>query len=54
MNAILLDMIRHLTPGRAFENHYVQLQNVVKILLANTQDPEMLFGMVNVDDDISN
>jgi hypothetical protein len=38
-------MIRHLTPNRAFENHYPQLQTVVNILLRNTQDPEILFGM---------
>ncbi|XP_065352764.1 VPS35 endosomal protein-sorting factor-like [Cloeon dipterum] len=45
VNAILHDMIRHLTPNRAYEQHYPQLQSVVSILLRNTQDPEILFGM---------
>ncbi|XP_059483632.1 VPS35 endosomal protein-sorting factor-like [Neocloeon triangulifer] len=45
VNAILHDMIRHLTPNRAFENHYLQMQSVVTILLRNTHDPEILFGM---------
>lgn len=39
------DIIRHMTPDRAYENHYSQLQTIVDKVVYNTSDFETLFSM---------
>ncbi|KAL4240173.1 hypothetical protein ACF0H5_000967 [Mactra antiquata] len=45
INTILNDMIKHLTPDRAFEDFYQQLQSVVAKVLAHVHDFAMLFSL---------
>ncbi|XP_046994763.1 VPS35 endosomal protein-sorting factor-like isoform X1 [Schistocerca americana] len=45
VNTFLGDIIRHMTPDRAYEQHYSQLQSVVDKILLHTQDFETLFTM---------
>ncbi|PSN36151.1 UPF0505 protein [Blattella germanica] len=45
VNTFLGDIIRHMTPERAYENHYPQLQAVVDKVLTHTRDFESLFTM---------
>ncbi|CAH1794199.1 unnamed protein product [Owenia fusiformis] len=44
-NTILGDIIKHLTPDRAFEDHYPQLQSVVSKLLSHMHNFSVLFGL---------
>lgn len=46
VNTFLGDVIRHMSPGRTFEQYYPQLQNIVDKVLNHTQDFESLFTMV--------
>uniref|UniRef100_T1JKK3 VPS35 endosomal protein-sorting factor-like n=1 Tax=Strigamia maritima TaxID=126957 RepID=T1JKK3_STRMM len=45
VNTFLGDIIKHLTPDRAFENHYSQLQGVVDRILNHMHDFSVLFAM---------
>lgn len=45
VNTFLGDIIRHMTPERAYEHHYPQLQAVVNKVLTHTRDFESLFTM---------
>ncbi|KAF4523437.1 hypothetical protein B566_EDAN010370 [Ephemera danica] len=45
VNTFLADMIKHLSPERAYEQHYPQLQSVVATLLRHSSDVETLFAM---------
>ncbi|XP_021918699.1 UPF0505 protein C16orf62 homolog isoform X2 [Zootermopsis nevadensis] len=45
INTFLGDIIRHMTPERAYEHYYPQLQAVVDRLLTYTRDYESLFTM---------
>lgn len=45
MNTILSDIIKHMTPDRAFESHYSQLNSIVGKILANQHNFSVLFAM---------
>ncbi|KAK7873878.1 hypothetical protein R5R35_005739 [Gryllus longicercus] len=45
VNTFLGDIIRHMTPDRAFEQYYTQLQAVISKILMHTSDFESLFTM---------
>lgn len=45
VNTFLGDIIRHMTPERAYEHHYPQLQTIVNKVITHTQDFESLFSM---------
>ncbi|KAJ8038159.1 UPF0505 protein C16orf62-like [Holothuria leucospilota] len=45
VNTILNDIIKHMTPDRAFENHYQELQSVVSKILSQMHDFSVLFSM---------
>lgn len=45
VNTFLADIIRHMTPDRAFEQYYPQLQAVISKILLHTSDFESLFTM---------
>ncbi|GAB6020434.1 hypothetical protein CHUAL_003128 [Chamberlinius hualienensis] len=45
VNTFLGDIIRHVTPDRAFENHYHQLHSVVDRILTHIDDFAVLFSM---------
>ncbi|XP_012255846.2 VPS35 endosomal protein-sorting factor-like isoform X2 [Athalia rosae] len=47
VNLFLGEIISHLTPNRAFEQHYSQMQSIVERVVANTQDFESLLTMEN-------
>lgn len=47
VNLFLGEIISHLTPNRAFEQHYSQMQTIVEKIVANTQDFDSLLTMVN-------
>ena len=48
INKILADIIKHMTPDRAFEEFYSQLQSVVSKILAHLHDFSMLFSIVSL------
>ncbi|KAL3967424.1 secretin receptor [Sarotherodon galilaeus] len=45
VNTILADIIKHMTPDRAFEDAYPQLQSVIRKILAYLHDFSILFSM---------
>ncbi|XP_030629505.1 VPS35 endosomal protein-sorting factor-like [Chanos chanos] len=45
VNTVLADIIKHMTPDRAFEDAYPQLQSVIKKILAYFHDFSVLFSM---------
>lgn len=45
VNTFLGDIIKHVTPDRAFENHYPQLKRVVDRILAHMHDFSTVFSM---------
>ncbi|XP_026101262.1 UPF0505 protein C16orf62 homolog isoform X1 [Carassius auratus] len=45
VNTVLADIIKHMTPDRAFEDAYPQLQSVIKKILPHFQDFSVLFSM---------
>ncbi|XP_070579924.1 VPS35 endosomal protein-sorting factor-like [Ptychodera flava] len=45
INTLLGDMIKHMTPDRAFEDYYPQLQSVISKVLAHVTDFSELFSM---------
>ncbi|XP_065898372.1 VPS35 endosomal protein-sorting factor-like [Dysidea avara] len=45
MNTILADIIKHMTPDRAFEAHYSQLNSIIGKILANQHNFAVLFSM---------
>ena len=47
VNTILNDIIKHLTPDRAFEDFYPQLQSVVSKILVHMTDFSLLFSLVS-------
>ena len=48
MNTIIGDIIRHMTPDRAYEDYYAQLQSVVSKVLAHIRDFSSLFSLVRL------
>ena len=51
MNTTLADIIKHMTPDRAFEDYYPQLQSVVSKILAHMHDFSLLFSLVSMTPD---
>ncbi|KAJ4925902.1 hypothetical protein JOQ06_008088, partial [Pogonophryne albipinna] len=45
VNTVLADAIKHMTPDRAFEDAYPQLQSVIRKILTYFQDFSVLFSM---------
>ncbi|XP_077407451.1 VPS35 endosomal protein-sorting factor-like isoform X3 [Vanacampus margaritifer] len=45
VNTVLADIIKHMTPDRAFEEAYPQLQSVIRKILAHFHDFSVLFSM---------
>ncbi|XP_076122987.1 VPS35 endosomal protein-sorting factor-like [Alosa pseudoharengus] len=45
VNAVLADIIKHMTPDRAFEDAYPQLQSVIRKILMYFHDFSVLFSM---------
>uniref|UniRef100_A0A3Q2YTV6 VPS35 endosomal protein-sorting factor-like n=1 Tax=Hippocampus comes TaxID=109280 RepID=A0A3Q2YTV6_HIPCM len=45
VNTVLADIIKHMTPDRAFEDAYAQLQSVIRKILAHFHDFSVLFSM---------
>ncbi|KAK3583633.1 hypothetical protein CHS0354_039460 [Potamilus streckersoni] len=45
INTILNDIIKHMTPDRAFEDFYPQLQSIVSKILSHVHDFSMLFSL---------
>ncbi|XP_029953545.1 VPS35 endosomal protein sorting factor-like [Salarias fasciatus] len=45
VNTVLADMIKHMTPDRAFEDAYPQLQSVIQKILTYFHDFSVLFSM---------
>ncbi|XP_075221178.1 VPS35 endosomal protein-sorting factor-like isoform X2 [Lycorma delicatula] len=45
VNAFLGDVIQHVTPNRAYEQFYPQLQTIIENIISNTSDFESLFIM---------
>ncbi|KAG5280397.1 hypothetical protein AALO_G00088680 [Alosa alosa] len=45
VNAVLADIIKHMTPDRAFEDAYPQLQSVIRKILTYFHDFSVLFSM---------
>ncbi|KAF4106796.1 VPS35 endosomal protein-sorting factor-like [Onychostoma macrolepis] len=45
VNTVLADIIKHMTPDRAFEDAYPQLQSVIKKVLTYFHDFSVLFSM---------
>lgn len=41
------DVIKHMTPERAFESHYPELVSIVNRILAHMTDFHILFSMVS-------
>lgn len=46
VNTLLDDIIKHITPDRAFEGHYAELISVVHKILPHFSDYATLFAMV--------
>ena len=44
-NTILADIIKHMTPDRAFEDYYPQLQSIVTKIMCHVTDFSMLFSL---------
>ena len=49
VNKILADIIKHMTPDRAFEDHYSRLQSVVSKILTHMKDFSQVFALVGFD-----
>lgn len=47
INTILGDIIKHVTPDRAYEDFYPQLQSVVSKIMAHQHDFSLLFSLVS-------
>ena len=47
MNTLVDDIIKHMTPDRAFESHYPKLVSVVNKIIAHMTDFSALFSMVS-------
>lgn len=47
LNSFLGEIVTHMTPKRAFENHYGELQSIVEKVVANTSDLEGLLILDN-------
>ncbi|CAI8033056.1 VPS35 endosomal protein-sorting factor-like [Geodia barretti] len=45
VNTLLDDIIKHMTPGRVFENHYPELVSIINRILAHMTDFHVLFSM---------
>ncbi|XP_061611932.1 VPS35 endosomal protein-sorting factor-like isoform X2 [Phyllopteryx taeniolatus] len=45
VHTVLADIIKHMTPDRAFEDAYAQLQSVIRKILAHFYDFAVLFSM---------
>eukprot|EP00731_Ephydatia_muelleri_P028472 Em0020g116a len=45
VNALLDDLIKHMTPDRAFESHYAQLVSIVSRILTHMKDFSVIFAM---------
>ncbi|KAK7112793.1 hypothetical protein V1264_012185 [Littorina saxatilis] len=45
VNKILADVIKHMTPDRAFEDHYPRLQSIVSKILTHMKDFSQLFSL---------
>lgn len=45
VNTVLADIIKHMTPDRAFEDAYTQLQSVIRRILTYFHDFSLLFSM---------
>ncbi|XP_074647304.1 VPS35 endosomal protein-sorting factor-like [Tubulanus polymorphus] len=45
INAILSDIIKHLTPDRVFEDYYSQLQSIMSKVLVHVHDFSLLFSV---------
>ena len=48
VNTTLADIIKHMTPDRAFEDFYPQLQSVVSKILVHMHDFSLLFSLVSL------
>ena len=46
VNTILGDVIKHMTPDRAYEDYYPQLQAIVTKVMAHMHDFSLLFSLV--------
>ncbi len=46
VNFLLDDVIKHMTPERAFERHYPELVSVVNRVVGHMKDFAVLFAMV--------
>lgn len=46
VNTLLDDIIKHMTPDRAFENHYPELMSIINRILTHMTDFPTLFSMV--------
>uniref|UniRef100_A0A8C2SHM3 VPS35 endosomal protein-sorting factor-like n=1 Tax=Capra hircus TaxID=9925 RepID=A0A8C2SHM3_CAPHI len=47
VNTILADVIKHMTPDRAFEDSYPQLQSIIKKVIAHFHDFSVLFSVAS-------
>ena len=47
MNTLLDDVIKHMTPDRAFESHYSDLVAMISRIITHMTDYNILFSMVN-------
>ncbi|XP_077629356.1 VPS35 endosomal protein-sorting factor-like isoform X5 [Crocuta crocuta] len=45
VNTVLADVIKHMTPDRAFEDSYPQLQSIIKKVIAHFHDFSVLFSV---------
>ncbi|KAM5227979.1 VPS35 endosomal protein-sorting factor-like isoform 4-T4 [Ctenodactylus gundi] len=45
VNTVLADVIKHMTPDRAFEDSYPQLQSIIKKVVAHFHDFSVLFSV---------
>lgn len=45
VNTVLADVIKHMTPDRAFEDSYPQLQLIIKKVIAHFHDFSVLFSV---------
>uniref|UniRef100_I3NAW9 VPS35 endosomal protein-sorting factor-like n=1 Tax=Ictidomys tridecemlineatus TaxID=43179 RepID=I3NAW9_ICTTR len=45
VNTVLADVIKHMTPDRAFEESYPQLQSIIKKVIAHFHDFSVLFSV---------
>ncbi|XP_059547957.1 VPS35 endosomal protein-sorting factor-like isoform X2 [Myotis daubentonii] len=45
VNTVLADIIKHMTPDRAFEDSYPQLQSIIKKVIAHFHDFSVLFSV---------